>query len=100
MLPYKIDGCVTRCSTKFFSYKWLKEDLPRAQAVLLTHWATPFTTLLLFTSDNFTPQLPSASYIWLVVVKKEPLKHMFAPVATSANGTAPHIILVHTSVAF
>ena len=41
-------------------------------------------TLLLFTSDNFTPQLPSASYIWLVVVKKAPEKLLFASVAASA----------------
>ena len=48
--------------------------------------SSSFKTLLLFTSDNFTPQLPSASYIWLVVVKEAPVKLMFASVAASASG--------------
>jgi hypothetical protein len=59
--------------------------------------SSSFKTLLLFTSDNFTPQLPPASYIWLVVVKKAPVKRMFASVAASASGLiSPNVVQMAT----
>ena len=64
----------------------MSERLVCVPRVRLYGAAAPFITLLLFTSDNFTPQLPSASYIWLVVVKKAPVKLMFTSVAAGANG--------------